>query len=423
MYTKKEQLIVTILILSLLSFYAVTPAIGASENTKLKIIPANGVSNLIGADKVKVVDKADTTKLKSLEESAEESKVYDKGSISKYTDSSGKNNTYVTEKEEEKEEEEEDDSALSSLNPLNMGKKMVGEGGIYFLELLGDAGFKVGSNNTDTVAVKENYGNAVAMIYTMATLEFDPSENTFVKDIQLRFAIIGFFLILMFILLGAINVNVYSMTSANNAEKAWILSNRYHIPINEYALTLIEACIMMTAGYVLLRLTIVMELMFTKLIMFQILDRILPTGGNIVMYLMMSLCYLIIGLAIAYRILIISIFHASYVAWIGLYCFGVTRPAAVAAWWYYLKILFMRTIIVGVTVIGVGVISYVRVPVNTVGEATLDLVLIFLIHPILYAALVLILVIICIIFIVGIKNVISTSKYVIRRYTYGAMRP
>ena len=83
MYTKKEQLIVTILILSLLSFYAVTPAIGASENTKLKIIPANGVSNLIGADKVKVVDKADTTKLKSLEESAKESKVYDKGSTSK----------------------------------------------------------------------------------------------------------------------------------------------------------------------------------------------------------------------------------------------------------------------------------------------------------------------------------------------------
>lgn len=423
MYTKKEQLIVTILILSLLSFYAVTPAIGASENTKLKIIPANGVSNLIGADKVKVVDKADTTKLKSLEESAEESKVYDKGSTSKYTDSSGKNNTYVTEKEEEKEEEEEeDDSALSSLNPLNMGKKMVGEGGIYFLELLGDAGFKVGSNNTDTVAVKENYGNAVAMIYTMATLEFDPSENTFVKDIQLRFAIIGFFLIVMFILLGAINVNVYAMTSANNAEKAWILSNRYHIPINEYALTLIEACTMMTAGYVLLRLTIIMELMFTKLIMFQILDRILPTGSNIIMYLMMSLCYLIIGLAIAYRIIIISIFHASYVAWIGLYCFAVTRPAATAAWWYYLKILFMRTIIVGVTVIGVGVISYIQVPTNSIGEDALQLVLVALIHPILYSALVLILVIICIMFILGIKNVMSASKYVIRRYTYGALR-
>jgi len=419
MYNKKEQLIIMILTLSLLSFYAVTPAIGASENTKLKIIPASGVSNLVGTSPVKILDGSDTTKLKSLEENANESKVYDKGSTSKYTDSNGKNNTYVA----EKKEEEEDDSSLSSLNPLNIGKKMVGEGGIYFLELLGDAGFKVGSNNTDTVAVKDNYGNAVAMIYTMATLEFDPSENTFVKDIQLRFAIIGFFLLVMFIFLGAINVNIYAMTSANNAEKAYILSNRYHIPINEYALTLIEACVMMTAGYVMLRLTIVMELMFTKLIMFQILDRILPTGSNIIMYLMMSLCYLIIYLAIAYRIIIISIFHASYVVWIGLYCFGITRPAATAAWWYYLKILFMRTIIVGVTVIGVGVISYIQVPTNSVGEDALQLVLLLLIHPILYAALVLILVIICIMFILGIKNVMSISKYVIRRYTYGALRP
>ncbi|MCK9310850.1 MAG: hypothetical protein M0P26_01085 [Bacteroidales bacterium] len=422
MYNKKEQLIVMVLTLSLLSFYAVTPAIGASEHTKLKIIPASEVSSLIGVNKVKVLDGSDTTKLKSLEESANESKVYDRGSTSKFTDSSGKTNTYVTEEVKE-EKEEDDESALSKLNPLNIGKKMVGEGGIYFLELLGDAGFKVGSKDADTVAVKENYGNAVAMIYTMATLEFDPSENTFVKDIQFRFAIIGFFLIVLFILLGAINVNIYAMTSANNVEKAYILSNRYHIPINEYALTLIEACVMMTAGYIILRLTIVMELMFTKLIMFQILDRILPTGSNIIMYLMMSICYLIIGFAIAYRIIIISIFHASYIAWIGLYCFGITRPAATAAWWYYLKILFMRTIIVGVTVIGVGVISYVHVHTGSLGEDALELVLVALIHPLLYSALVLILAIVCIMFIVGIRNVMSASKYAIRRYTYGALRP
>jgi len=157
--------------------------------------------------------------------------------------------------------------------------------------------------------------------------------------------------------------------------------------------------------------------------MFQVLDRIMPTGNNIIMYLMMAICYLIIGIAIAYRIIIISIFHASYIAWIGLYCFSVTRQAAVAAWWYYIKILFMRTIIVGVTVIGVGVISYVQVPTGSLGEDALELVLVLLIHPLLYSALVLILVIICIMFIVGIKNVMSASKYAIRRYTYGALKP
>ena len=185
-----------------------------------------------------------------------------------------------------------------------------------------------------------------------------------------------------------------------------------------------EACIMMSAGYIVLRITIMMELLFTKLIMFQILDRIVPTGGNIVMYLMMSICYLIIGIAIAYRILIIGIFCASYVVFIGLYCYGITRPAAIAAWWYYIKILFMRTIIVGVTSIGVGIISYVGPiggavdPFSKAGQVLLTL----FVHPILYAALVLILVVICIVFILGIKNVMSTIKVAAKKYTYGGYR-
>jgi hypothetical protein len=301
---------------------------------------------------------------------------------------------------------------------------MVGEGGMYFLELLGDAGFQTGVNNTssDTVSVKENYGQAVALIYTLATIEFDPFKNPFIKDMQLKFGIVGLFIIMMFILLGAFNVNIYAMTSAHNADRAWILSNRYHLPINEYALTIVESCIMMSAGYVILRVTIMLELLFTKLIMFQILDRIVPTGGNIVMYLMMSLCYLIIGIAIAYRILVVGIFCASYIVFIGLYCFGITRPAAIAAWWYYIKILFLRTIIVGVTSLGVGIISYVG-PIGGVVDpfsAAGQVVLTLFIHPILYAALVIILVAICVLFIIGIKNVISTTKLVMKKYTYGA---
>ncbi len=405
MGNKKDQVIVVSLTLLLLCFFAIAPVLGESS-TKLKVYDKNG------KEVQQAVIPASAVKLPSSS----------KNIHSNLTELEKQQKANESSKKEEKEEEE-DESTLDKINPLNIGKKMVGEGGIYFLELLGDAGFKIGSNNTDTVTVKENYGNAVALIYTLATIEFDPSENTFVKDIQLRFAIIGFFLILMFIILGAINVNIYAITSASNAEKAWILNNRYHIPINEYALTLIEACVMMTAGYILLRLTIVMELMFTKLIMFQVLDRIVPTGSNIVMYLMMSICYLIIGLAIAYRIIVISLFHASYIAWIGLYCFAITRPAAISAWWYYIKILFMRTIIVGVTVIGVGMISYIQLPRDTGTNRVIGDLLQLFIHPILYSALVLILVIICIIFIVGIKNVISTSKYVVRRYTYGAMRP
>jgi len=407
MSNKMDQLIGAALTLLLLCFFCISPALGEPTGTIKKIPRDSGIAG-ISAPTVSEFSKNTASGLDSLTKkktvSLEDAK--------------------VNETKDDKEEEEEDPSLADKLNPLTIGKKMVGEGGIYFLELLGDAGFQTGGNNStsDTVSVKENYGQAVAMIYTLATIEFDPFQNPFIKDMQLKFGIVGLFIIIMFIILGAFNVNIYAMTSARHAEKAWILSNRYHLPINEYALTIAEACIMMSAGYAILRITILIEMLFTKLIMFQILDRIVPTGGNIVMYLMMSLCYLIIGIAIAYRILIIGIFCASYIVFIGLYCFGITRPAAIAAWWYYIKILFMRTIIVAVTSIGVGIISYVGPiggavdPFSKAGQVLMTL----FIHPILYGALVLILVIICIMFIVGIKNVMTVSRTVIRRYTYGA---
>lgn len=419
MKIQKKRIIVTAMTMLLLCFFVMTPAIGADNSPKLNIIKNSGIDQIVGVSGLKIVDGEDTNKVVSLEESQNLSKVYDDGKKSTY---SNDQNTYIV--DEKDEPKTDNNSILDSLNPLNVGKKMVGEGGIYFLELLGDAGFKVGVNGTsDTVNIKKNYGQAVALIYTLATIEFDPSQNAFIKEMQLRFGLIGFFLILLFVLLGGASINIYSITSAKNAKKAYILSNRYHIPINEYALTLVESCLMMTGGYVILRLTVMMELMFTKLIMLQILDRIAPTDSNVIMYLMMSLCYLIIGVAIAYRILVIGLFHATFIVFIGLYCFGITRPTAVAAFMYYLKMLFLRPIIVGVTAAGVGIISFIGVPQNTSGTEALDLLSNFIIQPIMYSALVLILVVICIMFILGVTTVINASRIMVKRYTYGAYRP
>lgn len=351
-----------------------------------------------------------------------------------------------THEEEEKEPEKEESGLLNKLNPVTQGKVMVGEGFMYFLELLGDSGFQVGTNDSTGMAgVKENYGQAVAVVYSLATIEFDPYQNDFVVEFQLRSALVGAYLMLMFILLGALDVNIYAATSARNVDRAYILSNRYHVPINEYVLTLIESAAMISIGYVVLRTTLLIELLITQMIMFQVLDRIAPTGGNIVMYLMMSLCYLIIGFAIAYRILIVGMFHASYIAFVGLYCFGITRPAAISAFWYYMKMLFLRPIIIGITTLGVGMISAMHINVDTSdvqyivdntsamsAHATMpasfvisgagSLVVHFIVQPLLYSALIIILSIVCIAMIVGVKNIINASRYALKRYAYGALR-
>jgi hypothetical protein len=235
--------------------------------------------------------------------------------------------------------------------------------------------------------------------------------------------LIGFIIILAFILLGAINVNIYSMTSAKNRSKAYILTNRYHVPINEYGVTIIEACLFMVFGYVFLRLTTLTELVFTKMLMLSVLDRIAPTSENVIMYIMMSICYIVMSIVIAMRLLIVAFFHCSYLVFIALYCYAITRDTAVSAFIYYLKVLFLRTIIVGITVLGVYIISSIKIDttLNPFLGVVEGLGILYLV-PILYVALTLILLLVSLKIIFGISNIFRTSRQAYRSIRGGGIR-
>jgi hypothetical protein len=319
----------------------------------------------------------------------------------------------VNETEDNKTDEEE--GGLLSGEFL---KKSIGEGIAYGFEYIASQGYKLGFNTTseDQMSVKRNYGTAVAIIYILATVEFNPLENEFVRDMIKSTNEIGFFMIIFFVFLGAINVNYYRFTSMSNRQKAYILSTRYHIPMNEYVFTIIEACILMIFGYVILWITLTMETWLSKQIMLPILDRIAPTGDNIIMYIMMSICYVVLALVIGLRLLIIGMFCGSYLVFVGLYCFGISRETAEQAFKYYLQVLFLRPIIIGITVFGVGIISSIKInPEATDAMKILQGFGILYLTPILYVALMIILLAVGLVMIIGIRNVIRAERIATKR--------
>jgi hypothetical protein len=265
--------------------------------------------------------------------------------------------------------------------------------------------------NDEELKIRDNYGYVVQMIYLMATAEFYPEENPFIQEVQIRCNIIGIFLILFYIFLGASSVNLISFRTAESAKIASKLNSKFHLSISEYGATVMEMCLMQIFGYFFLWFTIQIEAVFTKLIMLNILDKIAPTGENTIMYIMMTLCYLLIGIALAYRIIIISLFHCGYLIVVGLYCFNISREAAKAAFYYYLKMLFMRTIIVGITTVGVGVTS--SIDVGSLGLAAIGLLYIW---PLMYAALILILILISLKLIFGIQDIFGKTAKLVRYY-------
>jgi hypothetical protein len=323
--------------------------------------------------------------------------------------------------EEAKVNESEDNQTDEEEGGLLSGeflKKSIGEGIAYGFEYIASQGYKLGFNTTseDQMSVKRNYGTAVAIIYILATVEFNPLENEFIRNWIKNTNEIGLFMIIFFVFLGAINVNYYRFTSMNNRQKAYVLSTRYHIPMNEYVFTIIEACILMIFGYVILWITLTMETWLSKMIMVPILDRIAPTGDNIIMYIMMSICYVVLALVICLRLLIIGMFCGSYLVFVGLYCFGISRETAEQAFIYYLQVLFLRPIILGITVFGVGIISSIKInPEATDAMKILQGFGILYLTPILYVALMIILLAVGLVMIIGIRNVIRAKRLATRR--------
>ena len=313
------------------------------------------------------------------------------------------NNTSVT---------DSDDFGFNDYNIFDKGSMMVADGLKLFLIRLSDEMISLGFQSDDEeLKVRDNYGYVVNIIYKMSTAEFQPGDNAFIKEMQLRFNIIGIFLILCYIFLGAASVNMTNFRMEGSARLAAKIRSKYNIDITDYGATVMEMCLMQMFGYFAIWFSIQVETVFCKLIMFNVLDMIAPTGENVILYLMMSICYLLMGLVLAYRIIIIAMFYGGYLIVVGMYCFPMSRDAAKSAVKYFLKILFLRTIIVGITVIGVGVTTSIHG--DGLGLAAVGLLYVW---PLMYAALIIILIAVSLVVILGIKDVFGTTTKLARHY-------
>jgi hypothetical protein len=408
----KDQKKIAIMVLILLIFYSVAPVFALDLNVSGSGQKINNTINSIsGAYNAKpapqtIGNKSDAEQALENMNNGWNNLITVNNSSSNLTDANkSEDSTFPT------SDEGEDNWDLG-----DMLTDAVTNGIFNALNKLGDEGFKVGLNESaDTINVSKNHGLVVVMIYLIATIEWDPSEVPFIQEMQLRTAFIGIFMLLMFIFMGATSVNIYSMTAGRHERNAYILANRYHLPINEYVITILEALLMMLFGYTVLRMTLLLEVVLSRLVMIPILDRIAPTGENTLLYLMFVLLYIFVGIAIGIRLLIIGLYHGSFMFFVGLYCFGFTRPISIKAFLYYVKVVFLRFAIILTTTIGVGIIQSIQLDPNlpalvNIGIGLLKLYLV----PLMMVGLCIILLIISVVVLFELKDVIATTKRVYR---------
>lgn len=352
--------------------------------------------------------KPDAKKTITLEEAKENNAAFE-----------GSDNDDSTSPDEDKEDEGDSGDHLGLGLMLTNAVK---DGIFAAMKGLADDGFNAGMDETnpDVQAVSENHGMIVGVLYLLMTIEWDPSTVDAIMELQVKSYVFFLFLLTLWVLLGATSVNIYAITSKKHARSAMILSNRYHLPINEYMITLAECYILASFGYLILRFVLLSESILTKLIVVPIIDRIAPTSNDsTLLWILFVILFIGSGIAFALRLIVIGITHACFMIGVGLHNYGFARDTIQKWFIYYCKVVFLRPLIILITLVGVAIITSIQLeeisnPFFGVGTGMVKLLL----SGLLTAAMLIMILFVSWTVLFEIKEVLRSMKYMKGSYRF-----
>jgi hypothetical protein len=251
--------------------------------------------------------------------------------------------------------------------------KQLGKG---FLTGIADQVFQLGGVTNETEEVKDKYGYAVGSVFKIATYKNDPYESQTVQEMRKRTSLIGLFIFIIFVFLGASRVNL-SCGGMNFFDRIEYTITKTVSSISEYKDTLIIALAAIIGVHYIFKFLILFNQAITNVTMYSILESIPLNADNFVMYLAMAVCYGLESIFFGMRILLQDLIAGSDVLIGALFAFSLTRQFAFETVKYFGRITLMQFIIVLLTSFGISIIQ--ELPwLQRLGYLCLIIILIFI---------------------------------------------
>ncbi|MCK5611955.1 hypothetical protein KAR91_59345 [Candidatus Pacearchaeota archaeon] len=219
---------------------------------------------------------------------------------------------------------------------------------------MGDAAMNAGFEITNVTGAPVEGGSTVNVIFKIASWTYDPYSNPGIVDIIKFTMTIWGVLMLMYILAGMVWVNIQDSKPNAAQSLAFITGMNTNTAFSHYVNNLKDSLMIAVFSHAVIYLILTLNLVFSRMILSTMLDVIAPSPDNILLYLMMGYTYLVMSFFFLVRFFVINIFVA-FAPILGiLYVTNYfTRSIATKAFNCFCTMVFMQTVIVFFTSIGI----------------------------------------------------------------------
>ena len=215
----------------------------------------------------------------------------------------------------------------------------------------------------------------VGYIYNIASYTLDPMKFEITQDF-IEFSKSVFkesYSILLLCAFIAVLLTHYKTNALQQIEQ--ITGAKISSKSNILARKAIDGIIVAVFMYIFIYFVFTLNNILTKAVMINILDVISPSPDNFILYLIMAVCYLVMGIFFSLRTLILFLF-CGFALVIG-FCLLIdfTKETAIGLCTYFVQTVFFQFIIVLYFSACIMIIKTITAPMYQSGEETMYLVM------------------------------------------------
>lgn len=242
---------------------------------------------------------------------------------------------------------------------------------------IGDSMIELGTGSSTV-----NRSNVSEAIFSTVTYTVNPYQYQWVKDWWVTLIIVYTILAVIALLMGAILVMLSRYFPSKFERMAWIIGGgggagtgvfNFQKWTSTIGLAIILPYVAVFGTYALL----IFNFALTGLMTNHVMYTIPPTSDNIIAYLIMAIAYLIIGLLLAARNIIIVLFAAGSIGIAALFLLPQCRDFVGRIFRYFIGLIFMQPIIIFAMAVGFTFINALP-PVFFIGQFLLSIVMVLI---------------------------------------------
>lgn len=250
----------------------------------------------------------------------------------------------------------------ASASPIDALSDAVAEGITKSLSIMGDSliNYSISNDSNISSAPVSKRGKIGDAMFRVLTFETDFIHNPWANSVHDFTSMVY---VVLFIIYLALSVAYYTLRETSPEfynEITWLMDINSGVggrPYSDFISDVFKSIIFLIGGYYAVYIIVIFANILTRMITTSVLDSIATTNSDGIVYLFMAIAIFLLTVFVMWRGIVLTIFWAYLLLFLGAYLFRSLRPAVTSMFRYFFIMVFMMFILILIAVAGIWFIE------------------------------------------------------------------